>query len=163
MSNYWIFKVKADSDGEYSLTGLQIFEHRMQDKAWGIREQTENGRKTPNTALLAENDKVLFYLCGEEGYCFLGTGILKTGFGAKLESVFHKEHLDLITGAFLSKVEPWAIRLPLETLRGKVHFVPVSENYGCYIQGSITRISEKDYKTVIQEHNQINCLGNKQH
>jgi hypothetical protein len=152
LANYWIFKVKDDSNGRYTLTGFQIFNQRMEDKAWGIKEFTENGRKTANIAYLREDDKVLFYLCGKDGYCFIGAGVLETGFGKSLKSVFHEEYLDWKIGVLLKKVDPWATWLPIEKLRGKVHFVPEGKNYGSYMQGSITRITEKDYNTIIKEH-----------
>ena len=109
-------------------------------------------KKTANIAYLKKDDRVLFYLCGKEGYCFLGTGVLETGFGKLMESVFHEEKLDWAIGVSFKTVDPWVTGLPIENLRGKVHFVPKGENYGSFIQGSITRITEKDYNTVIHEH-----------
>jgi hypothetical protein len=155
MVNYWIFKVRDDSNGNETLTGVKIFNHRMLDKAWGIKEFTEKGRKTPNSGKLEKNDKVLFYLCGKEGYCILGNAVLDTGFGESLKSVFHSEYNDWVKGVRLSIVDPWTAYLPVENLRGKVHFVPEGENFGSYIQGSITKISKEDYETVIQENKKI--------
>ncbi len=152
MNNNWIFKVKDDSNGKYTRTGLEIFKHRMNEKVWGIREYTESGKKTANVAHLEKGDQVLFYLCGKDGYCFLGTGVLETGFRKLIEAVFHEKYLDWKEGVSFKTVDPWATWLPIETLRGKVHFVPDSENFGSYIQGSITRISKKDYETTIHEH-----------
>jgi hypothetical protein len=153
--NYWIFKVRADSNGKETLTGLKIFKHRMSDMAWGIKEFTEKGRKTPNSGKLEENDKVLFYLCGKEGSCILGTAVLETGFGESLKSVFHSEYNDWVKGVRLSSVDPWTTYLPMENLRGKVRFVPEGENFGSYIQGSITKITKEGYETVINEHRKI--------
>ena len=152
MSNYWILKVKDDSNKKFTRTGLEIFKHRMNEKVWGIRERTKNGRKTANISHLEKGDKVLFYYCGNGGYSFLGTGVLEAGFSKLIELVFHEEYLDWKEGVSLKTVDPWATRLPIETLRGKVHFVPTGENFGSYIQGSITRITKEDYETVIHEH-----------
>jgi hypothetical protein len=156
MANYWIFKVKDDTNGKYTRTGLEIYKHRMREKVWGIREHTESGKKTANVVHLEKGDKVLFYLCGRDGHCFLGTGVLETGFRPLIEIVIHEEYLDWKQGVSLKSVNPWDNSLPIESLRGKVHFVPEGENYGSYIQGSITRISEKDYNTVISEHTRQN-------
>jgi len=38
LTNYWIFKVKDDSNEKYALDGIVIYRHRMEDKAWGIKE-----------------------------------------------------------------------------------------------------------------------------
>ena len=70
-NNYWVFKVKKDGKGKYTKTGLEIFQHRMPEDFWGLREHTDTGRKTPNVAHLESGDCVLFYLVGK--YCFLGT------------------------------------------------------------------------------------------
>jgi hypothetical protein len=56
-----------------------------------------------------------------------------------------------LKGVLFKKIEAWK-DLPIEILRGKVRFVPKGKNYGSYIQGSITRLSEKDYRIITQEH-----------
>ncbi|HUJ84260.1 MAG TPA: hypothetical protein VLV84_01490 [Candidatus Acidoferrales bacterium] len=152
MNQFWILKVKDDSNSKYSLTGLKIFNHRMSEKVWGIRGFTEKGRKTANVSRLEEDDRVLFYYCGSGGYCFLGSAILERGFDKLRESVFHEQYLDWKEGVTFKSVDPWATSLPIEALRGKVRFVPNDENYGSYLQGSITKISKEDYETVIHEH-----------
>lgn len=152
LPNYWIFKVKDDSDGKHSRTGIEIYKHRMHESVWGIREHTENGKKTANVDNLRKGDRVLFYLCGAEGHCFPGTGVLESGFRNLIEIIVHEEYLDWKEGVSLKNANVWVEPLQIERLRGKVHFVPVGENYGSYIQGSITRVSEKDYNTVLHEH-----------
>ena len=124
----------------------------MQDKAWGILEFQENGKRTANTKHLECGDKVIFYLCGEEGYCILGDAILGSSYGVLVSSVFHEKFLDLKKGVTLMSVNPWKKSLPIELLRGKVRFVPEDRNFGSYIQGSITSLSERDYDVIIQEH-----------
>ena len=155
LKHYWILKVRDESNGKYTLTGMQIFKHRMGEKAWGIRELTEKGRKTPNASNLKPDDKVLFYLCGKGGKCFIGSGTLDSEIGELVKSVFHEEFLDWITGVTFSSVDPWSRRLPIEVLRGKVYFVPERENYGSYIQGSVTKISKEDYETILREHTKM--------
>ena len=158
MSNYWIFKVKADRNSKYSLTGREIYNHRMtQDCFWGLKEFTEEGRKAQNVAYLRAGDFVLYYLVGE--HCFLGDCILSSGFRSltpdESKKVTHPEFLDWNQGVFLNKesINVRAKALPMESLVGKVHFAPVDKNFGSYIQGSITRIKHKqDFETVVSEH-----------
>lgn len=154
MSEYWIFKVKDHIRGSRVLSGRQIFEHRMEDKAWGIDEFQENGRRTANTKYLDSGQKVIFYSCDKKKPCFLGDAVLGSKYGVPLKSVFHEEFMDLLKGVAFEKVNPWKKELPIERLRGKVHFVPIGKNFGSYIQGSVTRISGKDYQTIMREHNQ---------
>jgi hypothetical protein len=147
LSNHWIFKVNDDSEGKISLEGIKIYNHRMSDRAWGIKEYTKAGRKAANVSHLKTGDRVIFYLCGNDGHCFLGTAILKTGFPL-VELVVHKEFLDWKWGVELTDFTPLARQVKIEELRGKVHFVPEGENYGSYIQGAITRIAEEDYNLI---------------
>ncbi len=148
MTNCWIFKVKDDTDGKYTRKGFDIYKHRMRDSAWGLRKYDKNGRRMPNIDKLKRGDKVLFYLGGKDGHCFLGTCSLDSAFQNLMEIAVHEEYLDWKQGVILSNIRQWTAFLPIERLRGKVRFVPVGENYGSYIQGSITRISPEDYDTV---------------
>ena len=101
---------------------------------------------------------VLFYLAGKDGHCFLGTCVLASGF-TKLrrelvDRLTHKKFLDWAEGVNLKKesIEKWAHSLSIERLRGKVSFLPIGENYGSYLQGSVKSIFKRDFDTVIREH-----------
>jgi hypothetical protein len=156
--SHWIFKVKDDENEKFNRTGLQIFQHRMPEHFWGLREYTEAGRRTPNVIHLKKGDFVLFYLVGK--YCFLGTCLLKSLFRSnltpeELKDITHPEFHDWATGVFLEEgtLDDWSKKpLPIERLRGSVHFVPRDKNFGQYLRGSVTRISEQDYYTVVREH-----------
>jgi hypothetical protein len=124
----------------------------MQDRAWGLREFSKKGKRMANIDKLRRSDKVIFYLGGKDGHCFLGTCSLDSGFQNLIEITVHEEYLDWKSGVLLSDIKQWTRSLPIERLRGKVHFVPKGENYGKYIQGSITNISPEDYETIIHEH-----------
>lgn len=158
MPQYWIFNVKDDENGEYSRTGTEIYSHRMQDCFWGLREFTESRRRTANVAALNEGDVVLFYLVGKDGHCFLGTCILASGFTKLrrelIDSLTHKKFLDLDEGVHLKKesIEKWTNPLSIERLRGKVSFLPIGENYGSYLQGSVKSMRKQDFGTIMCEH-----------
>jgi len=169
MVNYWIFKVASDENEKYSRKGIEIYKHRMPECFWGLKKLTKTERKTPNVARLKARDFVLFYLVGKEGHCFLGTCVLNSGFRPltpkESKNITHPEYLDWEQGAFLKKdtVDIWAKPLPIERLRGKVHFVPNDKNYGSYLQGSVTKIHDKrDYNTVVREH-ELNESGKLSH
>lgn len=156
MVNCWIFNVKDDKSDKYSRKGIEIYNHRMaKDKFWGLQERTASGRRTVNIAYLKKGDMVLFYLVG--GHSFLGTCVLASSF-RKLEKeeakrLTHEGYLDWNQGVFLKRVDKWDEHLPIECLRGKVSFVPCDGNYGKYLQGSVKKITELDYSTVVCEHN----------
>ena len=98
MLHYWIFNVRDDESGEYSRTGTEIYNHRMQDCFWGLHEFTGSGRRTANVAALNRGDVVLFYLVGKDGHCFLGTCVLASGFTKlkreRADNLTHKKFLD---------------------------------------------------------------------
>ncbi len=119
----------------------------MSDKSWGIKERIKNGRLAPNVIHLEIGDEVIFYLCGEEGHCFIGTAQLKTGYPF-VELVVHEEHLDWKYGVKLANIQLWRQHVPIETFRGVVSFVPEGKNYGSYIQGAITRMSDTEFNAI---------------
>ena len=148
MLNYWIFKVNDESDGKISLQGITIYRHRMEDEAWGIHEHKKNGHRASNVVYLARNDKVVFYLCGTDGHCFLGRATLETGF--PLETlVVHKQYLDWAHGVKLKDIKQWTNPVQIRTVEGKVSFYPKGEkNLGSHLQGAITRITKSDFETI---------------
>jgi hypothetical protein len=158
MPNYWIFNVRDDENAQYSRSGTEIYNHRMQDCFWGLHEFTESGRRTANVAALNEGDVVLFYLAGKDGHCFLGTCVLASGFTKlrkePVNSLTHKKFLDWDEGVHLKRegIEKWTNSLSIELLRGKVSFLPIGENYGSYLQGSVKSIRKQDFDTVMREH-----------
>ena len=148
LTNYWIFKANDDSDGEHTLTGLTIYRHRMEDKAWGIKEYKKNGQRASNVTKLGRGNKVVFYLCGSDGHCFLGRATLETGFPLT-ELVVHKEYLDWKHGVKLTDIKQWVKPVQIKPLEGRLSFFAEGEtNWGAHLQGAITRITESDYKTI---------------
>jgi hypothetical protein len=156
--NYWIFKVTDDENEQYRQKGISIYTHRMKESFWGIKGTKENGSKASNVDYLKKGDIVIFYLVGKGGQCFLGTAHLASGFraltAAESAKITHKEFLDWEQGVLLEKesISVWPKPLPIEKLRGKVHFVPVGKNYGSYLQGAITRIQQWEYDAIINIH-----------
>ncbi len=151
MTNCWIFKVKDDSDGTYRLDGIEIYRHRMKDCSWGIKEFKKNGTRAKNVSCLQIGDKIVFYQSGINGHCFLGTAILKTGFPL-VKLVVHKEYLDWDWGVELTETKTWIHPVSIICLEGKVGFFPKGEkNYGAYLQGAITKITNEEYETIKDE------------
>jgi len=157
LPNCWIFNVKDDENSKYGRTGNAIYNHRMQDCFWGLREVTEKGKRTANVACLKAGDRVLFYLVGKDGHCFLGTCVLASCF-RKLEEKetgkFHREWLDWKEGVDLKResIDEWREPLIIHRLCGKVSFVPIGENYGSHLQGSVKKIDCNEYDIVVREH-----------
>jgi len=68
--------------------------------------------------------------------------------------VVHEKYLDWDQGVYLTNIEQWEAPVSAALLRGKVSFIPEGKNYWAYMQGSITRLSRKDYETIMSEHRQ---------
>ena len=151
MPNYWIFKVNDDSNGKITLPGITIYRHRMEDGAWGIRNK-KNGQLASNAVHLRPYDKVVFYLCGNEGHCFLGTATLETGFPL-VKLVVHENYLDWSLGVKLKKeeIQQWASPVQIKELEGRLSFFATGEkNWGSHLQGAITKIRDSDYRTITE-------------
>jgi len=142
--------VNDDSNGK-TLTGITIYRHRMEDKSWGVKEHKKNAQRANNVSKLERGNKVVFYLCGSDGHCFLGTATLETGFPL-VALVVHKGYLDWPYGVKLIDIKQWANPVQIKALEGKVSFFAEGEkNWGSHLQGAITRITESDYRTIKDE------------
>ena len=154
--DYWIFKVKDEVGGLYGRRGFAIYEHRMRDGFWALREQNEKGRLEANISLLKKGDCVVFYVVGLGGSRFLGTAVLDSGFETldveQAKKIVHREYLDWDQGVFLKDINRWVKPLPMEALRGKESFVANGGKFSTFFQGSIKKISRKEYETIFSEH-----------
>jgi hypothetical protein len=156
MTKYWIFNVRDDRNDQFSRKGIEIYEHNMKDGFWGLRGTVKDGKKAANVSRLRKGDKVVFYLVGSGGQCFLGTCVIDSAFRSltlkEISVIVHKEYLDWNQGVFISDIDQWKNPLPIKQLRGKISVVPKGKNYGSYLQGSVKSISKQDYITIISEH-----------
>ena len=155
-TDYWIYKVKDEIGGLYGRRGFAIYEHRMHDGFWAIRERNEKGRVEANVSLLKKGDCAVFYLVGLGGSRFLGTAILDSGFETlddeKAKEIVHREYLDWDQGVFLKEINRWAKPLPIESLHGKESFVANGGKINPFFQGSIKKMGRQEYEIIIREH-----------
>jgi hypothetical protein len=154
--DYWIFKVKDEVGGLYGRRGFAIYDHRMRDGFWALREENEKGRLEANISLLKKGDYALFYLVGLGGSRFLGTAILDSGFeqldAETAKNIVHREYLDWDQGVFLKDINKWVNPLPMEALRGKESFVADGGKISPFFQGAIKKISIQEYYIILREH-----------
>jgi hypothetical protein len=154
--DYWIFKVKDEVGGLYGRRGSAIYEHRMHDGFWALKEQNGKGRLETNVSLLKKGDHVVFYVVGLGGSRFLGTAVLDSGFVTldteQAKKFVHREYLDWDQGVFLKDINKWTKPLTMEALRGKESFVANGGKFSAFFQGRIKKISRKEYETIFSEH-----------
>jgi len=155
-ANYWIFKVKDEVGGIFGRRGFAIYEHRMHDGFWALKERNEKGRLEENVSSLQKGDHALFYLVGQGGSRFLGTAVLDSGFEQldekKTKEIVHRDFLDWDTGVFLKDINRWAKPLPIESLHGKESFVPEGGKVKPFFKGTIKKISRQEYEIIYREH-----------
>jgi hypothetical protein len=155
-TNYWVFKVKDEVGGLYGRRGFAIYDHRMKDGFWAIKEHNEKGKVDTNIGLLKKGDRAVFYLVGLGESRFVGTAVLDSGFvqldAEKTEEIVHREFLDWDQGVFLKDICRWTKPLPIENLHGKESFVADGGKITPFFQGSIKGISRQTYETIFREH-----------
>ena len=160
LTDYWIFKVKDEVSGIFGRRGYNIFEHRIKERFWGLREFDAKGRKDPNLGLLKKGDCVVFYSVAKNGSCFVGNGVLDSGYVQLNEEqtkyLVHSEYIDTDKGVFLKEAKKWLKPLPIENLRGKESFAAMGGKLGAFFQGSIKKMKRREeYDVIIREHELI--------
>jgi hypothetical protein len=160
-ANYWVFKVKEEVGGIYRRTGTELYEHRMSDGFWAIREDSANEKMAAVLGQLQKDDYVVFYLVEptREGH-FLGTAILASTFekldAQQAKRIMHREFLDGDQGVFLKSIEKWVKPLSVESLLGKGAFGDGRAKFGQFFQGSIKKLNSKEeFTTVLHEYKEL--------
>jgi hypothetical protein len=88
---------------------------------------------------------VLFYLAGEEGKKFLGSGELLSGV----------QNDDQNSGFFveIGQVKFWKKKPNISGLIDELSFIKNKKQYGLYFQGGVVAISESDFEIVLRKGN----------
>jgi hypothetical protein len=157
-TNYWIFKVRDEENAKYRRRGIDIFQHRISERFWGLPQYAETGKGTPHVMDLKTGDHILFYLVTPDGSRFLGNCILDSNYTTLDEEaskkLFHLEYIDHNQGVFLKNIDKWNKPVPVEQLKGKGSFVRGTGTFASFFQGNIKKMeSRKEYEAVISEHN----------
>lgn len=153
MTNYWIFKVTDEASGLYGRNGVDIFEHRIKEKFWSIREYNEKGKKESKIFFLEKGDFVVFYLVGKFGSSFIGTCVLDSSYETLSEvdakKIVHREYVDYNKVVFIRDIQKWKRHLPVQSLKDKELFHGRT-SIGSYFQGSIKQIKNgEDFKALV--------------
>lgn len=148
MPNHWLFTVKDAKIGTMKKKGIEIYRQRMADRFWGL------GERVSNRYYLEPGDKVVFYLAGIDGHKLLGTCILDSGYYALSEedkqNLWHGPFFRSAHGVWLKEVRAWKSPKSIHSLIRKLQFIEDPFVWGTYLQGSIRRISDDDYNTIVQ-------------
>jgi hypothetical protein len=161
--DYWIFNVRNNKTSRTMNKGIEIYHFGMEKSFWKIKNYVSDGKRTPNVSFLKNDDRVIFYLAGKEGRCFLGTCLLDSSFKTlsldEFKRVINDENSDWCNGVFLKNIVQWDKPIPVRILLGKVSFINEIKNYGSFIQGSIRKISKKDFEAIVREQKKLKKLS----
>ena len=121
MLNCWIF-VLTGTDEE--------FQRRIEMEKWPIF------RKTTYRQQVHESDKVVFYKAGEGNKKFLGTATVSSELKPEGKTDFFLN---------LKEIDVWKKPKPIHQMLDKLDFIKNKAHWGIYMQGGVTKLSEKDY------------------
>jgi EVE domain/Endonuclease NucS len=144
--NHWIFIVTTHEDE--NLRSDEIFQQRMQDKFWGLGENTNN-RKA-----LQVGDPVVFYV-GSPNKVFAGTAVI-----AKECFELSPGQRDLFShgrpffrapfGVLLDEIEIWPQSKSVEALVPSLDFIENKTFWYSYFQGGIRQVEEHDFRRITE-------------
>ena len=126
------------------MTGEQEeFVQRLKEKKWPIFNRTNNRNR------LKIGDSVIFYMGGKKGHKFLGTAsvssqLIKTG--------------ETSAWVELANAKVWKIPVSIENIIGDLEFIKNKMNWGCYLQGGVVQLKEKDFEKIISYFKKSNLL-----
>jgi len=92
---------------------------------------------------LLVGDKVLFYQGGENGRKIVGSAELASSLQQTGNSIY-----DFVK---IKNFKIWDNAVEIRTLIDKLTFVRNKRYWGIYLQGGITKISEKDYMKILRK------------
>ena len=146
--NYHICII-ADHLGEDGdrILGEKIYHSLMHKSVWGLHP------RTANRANFHKGDFLIFYLGGKH-QSFLGTAV--TTSVAYLDKKKSSQSLFLNPGTYsvdLKNIDVWERPKPIRPLLKQLTFIKNIEHWGPYLQGGVRKISEFDYKVIIESEN----------
>ena len=123
--SYWLFTIN-DTD--------EVFSKRIKKKSWPIFDRTQHRRS------IRPGDKVIFYKAGKDGKKFIGE--------AKVASEAEKTS-SLVYSVKLKNVEVWKKGVEIRNMLQELVFIGNQSIWGNYLQGGVTRITERDHGTIV--------------
>jgi hypothetical protein len=145
--NYWIFiATRQEKDGEI-VTAKEIVTRRLADGFWGL------SGNAPNISYLQKGDRIVFYL-GSPVMGFAASATLASDFftlsDEQKQKYWHGKVYEAERGFLLANVQPWDTTRRIKDLVTKLKFIENKENWFAYFRGSVRRISEDDYGTIVE-------------
>jgi predicted RNA-binding protein len=136
MAQYWIFVSLPFSD--FNRGDINVTMRKVQATGkWPI------GKNTVNRKQLSKGDMILFYLAGEEGKKFIGSGELLSDL-----TVNEKNFDSFVT---LGNMKLWKNQIAITDVLNELSFIKNKKHWGLHFQGGIVRIPEKDFRLILRK------------
>ncbi|MEN2974839.1 MAG: EVE domain-containing protein [Candidatus Caldarchaeales archaeon] len=148
MVSYWIFLVKDHVHMGRIIPAKEVLIDRVKNKFWSLNSRSRNVKK------IKPGDLVIFYVTSRDEKGFMGRGVVSTEpHPITPEQRFHV--LGIPSEAFdyavdFSEAEIWDKSIPLEKLMNKISILSGRRSQRAPFRGSVIRVSEKDYQTIIE-------------
>jgi len=124
--SFWILVITGDR---------QELEKRLQGKKWPIFQRTRHRQE------LKKGDQVIIYHGGYHGSkSFVGTFKISSGVSPTGPDQYSLD---------FSEVNLWKNPVGIYDILDNLGFVVRKDNWGIYFQGGVSRLPEKDYKTIL--------------
>lgn len=148
MVSYWILVVKDHKLIDRIIPAEEVLKDRVKNKFWSLNARTRNIQK------IKPGDHVLFYVTGRNERGFRGCGVIATEpHPMTPEQRFHiigmpSEAFDYAVD--FSEAEVWDRLVTLEEVAEKLSILKARHHLKPPFRGSIIRISEEDYQTILR-------------
>jgi predicted RNA-binding protein len=142
MKNYYILGT-SDSQKEDAIDILNV---RIKEKKYPLYE------KTPKLNEIKEKDEVVFYIAGKatKAQNFIGQAIIDTiQIPEELSVDPDKKKYVVKKYLILENIRIFKAPIHIKSIINQLDFIKNKSNYGVYLMGGVSKITENDYKLII--------------
>jgi len=147
MTNYWVLVVKDHQHLGRTVPATTILMNRVKYKFWSLN------KRTPNIKRIRPGDRVVFYVSSYVGKGFAGTATIASyPHPITPEQKFHVFGMPSEKFNYSIELEEpilWTKLLEPPEIIGHVSFITSRDKWWAWFRGSIKRITEEDYNTIV--------------
>lgn len=145
MDQYWVFVVKDHQHLGRIIPAREVLVNRVKNKFWSLNSRARYVKR------LRQGDRVVFYVASRIERGFMGRGVL-AGEPHPMTDEQRFHIIGMPSEAFdytveFSEAEIWSKPITIEEVKDKMPYL--KGRVKIFFRGSIIRISEEDYKTLI--------------
>lgn len=146
MKNYYIL-VTSDYD---QISAYEIFKNRIKEKKFPLY------LKTPNLKIIKKNDEILFYIAGKNlnSRSFVAKSVVDEIEISKELLVDADKKRNIVDRYLIFKhIEIFKEIKKIKSILNDLNFIKVQRFYGAYLVGGVIKISDEDFKRIVNSDN----------